>query len=222
MNNYVYTIAVQMDGKILVGGVFTRVGGQTRNSIARLDPTTGLVDSFNPNANHIVDEIAVQPDGRILVGGYFNNIGGQTRFHLARLDPATGMADSFNPNPNNFINTIALQTDGKILVGGRFISIGGQSRNNIARLDPRPDWLTRSTPTRLLGPLTHLLLRRWRPARHLRPFHKRLPLLRWHQHHSQMSWRSRCSQMARFWPAAISPNSRRTGERQWCAIVSPV
>ena len=27
------------------------IGGQTRNRIARLDPTTGLADSFNPNAN---------------------------------------------------------------------------------------------------------------------------------------------------------------------------
>ena len=30
---------------------FHRIGGQTRNRIARLDPTTGLADSFNPNAN---------------------------------------------------------------------------------------------------------------------------------------------------------------------------
>ena len=47
----VYSIAVQADGKILVGGDFTSIGGQTRNRIARLDATTGLADSFNPNAN---------------------------------------------------------------------------------------------------------------------------------------------------------------------------
>ena len=47
----VHSIVVQADGKILVGGVFTSIGGQTRNRIARLDPTTGLADSFNPNAN---------------------------------------------------------------------------------------------------------------------------------------------------------------------------
>ena len=44
------SIAVQTDGKILVGGGFTHIGGQTRNYIARLDATTGLADSFNPNA----------------------------------------------------------------------------------------------------------------------------------------------------------------------------
>ena len=47
------SIAVQADGKILVGGVFSghSIGGQTRNYIARLDATTGLADSFDPNAN---------------------------------------------------------------------------------------------------------------------------------------------------------------------------
>ena len=71
-NGTVYAIAVQADGKILVGGAFTqRIGGQTRNRIARLDATTGLADSFDPNANSTVYSIAVQADGKILVGGDF-------------------------------------------------------------------------------------------------------------------------------------------------------
>ena len=47
---YVFSIAVQADGKILVGGFFCSIGGKPRNSIARLDATTGLADSFSPNA----------------------------------------------------------------------------------------------------------------------------------------------------------------------------
>ena len=94
----VESIAVQADGKILVGGIFGNIGGQPRNSIARLDPTTGLADSFDPNANGCVCSIAVQADGKILVGGVFTSIGGQTRNSIARLDPTTGLADSFNPN----------------------------------------------------------------------------------------------------------------------------
>ncbi len=60
---------MQADGKILAGGHFTSIGGQTRNRIARLDPTTGLADSFDPNANGGVYAIAVQADGKILAGG---------------------------------------------------------------------------------------------------------------------------------------------------------
>src|SRR3979409_308146 len=52
-NATVWSIAVQADGKILVGGTFngaSSIGGQPRNHIARLDPTTGSADSFDPNA----------------------------------------------------------------------------------------------------------------------------------------------------------------------------
>ena len=81
-NGSVYAIAVQADGKILAGGVFSGangIGGQTRNHIARLDATTGAADSFNPNANIDVYAIAVQADGKILVGGDFVTIGGAAR-----------------------------------------------------------------------------------------------------------------------------------------------
>ena len=122
-NNHVVSIAVQADGKILAGGDFTNIGGQTRNRIARLDATTGLADSFNPNANSSVYSIAVQADGKILAGGDFTSIeqiGGQTRNRIARLDATTGLADSFNPNANNVVYAIAVQADGKILAGGDF------------------------------------------------------------------------------------------------------
>ncbi len=143
-SNNVYSIALQSDGKILVGGLFggaNSIGGATRNYIARLNATTGLADSFNPNANNSVNSIVVQSDGKILVGGAFggaNGIGGATRNRIARLSATTGLADSFDPNANNVVNSIAVQSDGKILAGGNFFganSIGGATRNRIARLD---------------------------------------------------------------------------------------
>jgi uncharacterized delta-60 repeat protein len=143
-NSELRSIAVQTDGKILVGGSFTIIGGQTRNHIARLDATTGAADSFDPNANSDVISIVVQADGKILAGGSFNSsistptIGGQTRNRIARLDATNGLADSFDPNANNTVSAIAVQADGKILAGGFFgagNSIGGQTRYSMARLD---------------------------------------------------------------------------------------
>jgi uncharacterized delta-60 repeat protein len=132
----VAAIAVQADGKVLVGGSFTTIGGATRHHIARLDPTTGSADSFNPIADSDVHAIAVQADGKILVGGVFGNIGVVTRNRIARIDPTTGVADSFDPNANGEVRSIAVQAEGKILVGGLFTTIGGATRNYIARLDP--------------------------------------------------------------------------------------
>jgi uncharacterized delta-60 repeat protein len=131
----VRSIAVQADGRVLAGGDFTSIGGQSRNRIARLNATTGLADSFNPNANSLVYSIVVQTDGKILVGGLLFIIGGQTRNRIARLDATTGLADSFDPNANSEVYSIAVQTDGKILAGGQFGTIGGQTRRHIARLD---------------------------------------------------------------------------------------
>jgi hypothetical protein len=133
----VISIAVQADGKILAGGAFTSIGGQTRNRIARLDATTGLADPFNPTANDFVLTLALQADSRILAGGAFTTIGGQMRNRIARLDATTGLVDPldpFNPNADGSVATIAVQSDGKILVGGSFANIGGQARSLFARL----------------------------------------------------------------------------------------
>jgi hypothetical protein len=145
---------VPADGKILVCGPFwgpNSIGGQERSRIARLDPITGLADSFNPNANDFAYSIAVQPDGKVLAGGYFTSIGGQTRNHIARLDATTGLADSFNPNANanssnhppTTVFSIAIQADGKVLAGGSFDTLapdGGPTvtRHNIGRLKLKP------------------------------------------------------------------------------------
>src|SRR5437667_357325 len=135
-NNDVLSIAVQADGKILVGGYFTSIGGQKIRRTACRESTTGSADSVDPKANDSLSSVAVQEDSKMLVRGSPNSIGGQTRNRIARLDPTTGLADSFDPNANIVVLSLAVQADGKILAGGLFTSIGGQTRNRIARLDP--------------------------------------------------------------------------------------
>ena len=132
----VYCIALQPDGKIVVVGAFTSMGGQTRNHIARLNPDGTLDTAFNPNANGEVYSVALQRDGKILVGGAFTNIGGQLRNRIARLDPTTGLADSIDPNANNYVTCLLEEPSGFILAGGAFTNIGGQPRNRIVRLNP--------------------------------------------------------------------------------------
>ena len=60
----VWSIAVQADGKILVGGDFTTIGGHARNRIARLNPDGSLDTAFDPIANASVYTIVPQTDGR--------------------------------------------------------------------------------------------------------------------------------------------------------------
>ena len=152
VGSFVFATAVQPDGKILIGGIFTTVLGVARNNIARLNTDGTLDTAFNPNANGDVHSIAVQADGKILAGGDFtNSIGGQTRNRIARLDATTGLADSFDPNANNNVYSIAVQADGKILAGGNFTERTASADRRATASPgsmPRPAWLIRSTRTR--------------------------------------------------------------------------
>ena len=136
----VNALAVQADGKILIGGAFTNVGGQTRNHLARLNTDGTLDNSFNPDLEGIwpyVESLVLQWDGKILVGGYFTNLAGQSRTNIARLNADGTLDFGFNPGAGRDgrdVRSIAAQPDGKILVGGNFTVLGGQPRSGLGRL----------------------------------------------------------------------------------------
>jgi uncharacterized delta-60 repeat protein len=139
-------LAVQSDGKIIVTGNFSKLGGQPHDEIARLNPDGTLDTSFNPGTLGAVFVLAVQPDGRIVVGGLLS------RSNLARLNPDGTLDAAFNlgtrgavfggpkvsiwPEGNGAVKTLALQADGKIVVGGNFATLGNSPCCGIARLNP--------------------------------------------------------------------------------------
>jgi uncharacterized delta-60 repeat protein len=134
VNERVCSVAVQPDGKILVGGYFTSLCGQTRNHIGRLKQDGTLDTAFDPGANDWVLTLVVQADGKILVGGYFSTLGGQDCTSLGRLN-ADGTIDAgFYPGTQSQVNSLALQADGKILIGG-IATVIGETRYNLGRLN---------------------------------------------------------------------------------------
>jgi uncharacterized delta-60 repeat protein len=118
----VATLAMQADGKLLVGG--TSLGNGDRNALARLnvdgsfDPnfhadTIGTIGADYDNINSVV----MQLDGKILAGGYFlrNDVPG---FWLTRLNADGSRGPTFSEIiASVFVTSIALQPDGKIVVG---------------------------------------------------------------------------------------------------------
>src|SRR5262249_50900309 len=123
-------------GKILIGGSFTSIGGQSVPRIARLNQD-GTVDmNFFGSANNTVYSIVAQSDGKILVGGNFTQMSGQTRNGVARLNPNGTIDANFIPSPmaDGGVYSIGVQSDGKLWVVGSFQFFGGLSRNRIARL----------------------------------------------------------------------------------------
>jgi uncharacterized delta-60 repeat protein len=122
------TIAVQRDGKILVGGRFHTLAGVTREHLGRLNADGSIDVQFNPGANDNVMALTLQQDGKILVGGAFTWIGsggtGNTpRANLARLDTNGFLDDLFasassEPRAAGSVGSVIVQPDGKILVAG--------------------------------------------------------------------------------------------------------
>lgn len=145
-NDTVYTLEIQSDGKILVGGAFTnfdRNGGcGTYNRIIRLNSDGSRDTTFNTGDgfNNDVYDIHVQPNGKILVGGDFYEYNGTVAYKIVRLNSNGSLDSSFligddNVLFNNYVNVIELQSDGKILVGGYFTTYGNVSQNYITRLN---------------------------------------------------------------------------------------
>ncbi|MEP7337404.1 MAG: delta-60 repeat domain-containing protein, partial [Acidobacteriota bacterium] len=80
INGLVYAVAVQADGKMVVGGNFTTVNGQPRSNLARINVDGTLDAGFTLGANGSVDALAIQSQsGQIVVGGSFSLLGGQAR-----------------------------------------------------------------------------------------------------------------------------------------------
>lgn len=134
-------IALQPDGKILIGGDFSNIGPETRNTIARLNADGSLDPGFvavAPNFGGRVVSIVLQPDGKILAGGdFFATSGSTTLRNIVRLEtngtPDPSLVTTLSANGN--VASIALRPDGKIYVGGPFSSINGTSRMSLARIN---------------------------------------------------------------------------------------
>jgi uncharacterized delta-60 repeat protein len=119
---FVNALAVQADGKILVGGGFVGVNGVPRSDVARLNADGTLDTTFVPASSvQNIQALAPQSDGKVVIGGFVTTVGGVARASLARLNADGSLDTTFVPPGDISLNTplqITVQPDGKILVGG--------------------------------------------------------------------------------------------------------
>ena len=130
-SNNVLALALQPDGKIIVGGHFSSYNGAAAapNFVLRLNADGALDSSFNmggTGASSTVVAVALQGDGKILVGGSFTSYNNDAAApdNMLRLN-ADGTRDAtFNPGgagTDTIVSSLALQPDGRVLAGGNFI-----------------------------------------------------------------------------------------------------
>lgn len=131
-------LAVQSDGKILLGGSFERFHGADRGNLVRLN-SNGTVDLTFSAFVGPLSRFFVAPNGKILVA--INSGNTATPAHLTRLN-ANGSVDAnigrFGGGDSNTfdeINALAFQPDGRLLVGGNFSNFNGVARTHLVRLN---------------------------------------------------------------------------------------
>ena len=129
-----YSLAIQSDGKILLGG-YCYTGSYYDFCIARFN-SNGTLDTTFGSSGIVIQPIsssyddgyslAIQPDGKILLGGFCYN-GSNSDFCIARFNSNGTLDTSFGTNGKvtqpigSSIDegySLAIQTDGKILLGG--------------------------------------------------------------------------------------------------------
>jgi uncharacterized delta-60 repeat protein len=135
-----YAVALQADGKIVVGGS-THNGSNLDFAVARYNADGTLDTTFDSDgktatavgsSDDAINALAIQGDGRIVAAGYAV-VGGDYDFALVRYNTDGSLDATFDTDgrvvtsAQNLYNAraIALQSDGKIVVGG-YADTGGR------------------------------------------------------------------------------------------------
>lgn len=134
-----YSIALQLDGKIVVGGIasnpsnydFAVVRYNVNGSLDNTFNGTGKVVSDVSSSTDILNSVAIQPDGKILAFGYSWNGTSQQDFTIVRYNSNGSLDTTFDTdgivstdvgvNSVDYGHKLLLQSDGKIVACGTTI-----------------------------------------------------------------------------------------------------
>ena len=147
--NSVFALALQPDGKVLVGGIFTNFAGTTRLGLLRLNSNGTLDPSFAAPFKMSVRAMVLQPDGKVIVGGSFETETDPIRRSVVRLQVDGSVDEAFAPGiwMDREVSYLGLQSDGRVIIGGGFTTVNGYPRTYLARL--HGDQLVQSAPLRI-------------------------------------------------------------------------
>lgn len=134
-NNIVYSSAVQANGQIVIGGLFTSFNGGSSASITRVNNDGTLDTTFATNVgtgfNAQVSIVAIDPNTQkiVIAGNFntFNGVGGRGAIVRLNTDGTidTAFETNIGPGSNGTINGMAIQANSQIVIMGTFTSFNG-------------------------------------------------------------------------------------------------
>ncbi|HKP02214.1 MAG TPA: hypothetical protein VJU77_02535 [Chthoniobacterales bacterium] len=121
----IYSLALQPDNKILIGGSFNNVNGLSNRGVARLEANGSIDSTFQPSgfsrgsSTSRIRALLVQSDGKIVMSGQFRLGTSGPRAPILRLN-ANGTVDStfaFSTTSDSLIGRdLIAQPDGKLVI----------------------------------------------------------------------------------------------------------
>jgi len=138
----VRAMAVQPDGRIVIGGDFTSVGGELRPGLARLEADGSLDPTFAPTIYYSqVHAIHLAANGNILIGGqiYLTSSLPDLR-QLAWIGPTGStigvidLSSTLYNDDSNVVFTLLVEDSGDIVIGGSFYYLQNTSTPGVARI----------------------------------------------------------------------------------------
>lgn len=154
-NNMPYSLALQTDGKILLGGDFYYYNGVQRLGIVRINTNGSIDTTFNPSIlntyyRSVVTGITIQSDGKIILLGFFSPpTAGATQKNIIRLNSNGSIDSTFTAGDTvgslSYNGTLGVslyspiakavvQPDGKIIIAGAFNKYNSNNVKCIVRL----------------------------------------------------------------------------------------
>lgn len=149
-NAAVSAIAPQRDGKLLISGSFTAIGGTPRRYVARLHADGSLDPAFDPGSGpNFVPRVKLDPQDRAYLFGSFSQFNGATVPGLIRLAADGSRDPSFTPTSfTSGISDLVFLPDGRVALGG----------NGLGRLTAAGAQDTTFAPTETFSDITTVLL----------------------------------------------------------------
>lgn len=141
-----YSICVQADSSLAIGGEFLSFNGNTRNYLIRLSNAgvedTAFYTNLGTAFNGPVQSIVEQADTKLVVGGGFTTLNAASRTYAVRLN-ADGTEDSgFYTNlgtgfagGSGLFSVVYQPSDAKVVLSGSFTVLDGNTRNRMVRVD---------------------------------------------------------------------------------------
>lgn len=137
LNGNVTALALQADGRVLVGGTYRTADTPYGNGVFRLGADGAFDAGFgivNFAANIQTLRLAAQGNGGVIVEGDFNAIGGTSRRHVARLTADGAVDPDFQPHLEGTTRALVALADNTVVAGGSFHLGDSEKRTGLVRL----------------------------------------------------------------------------------------